>query len=59
MKIVLDECLPRDLWKHLVGHQCQTVPQADSAGMASGKLPAPGGAIRLAGPSASPYGVLI
>ena len=38
MKILLDECLPRDLRKHLIGHQCQTVPQAGLAGMANGEL---------------------
>ena len=38
MKILLDECLPRDLGKHLVGHQCQTVPQAGLAGMANGEV---------------------
>ena len=38
MKILLDECLPRDLRKHLVGHQCQTVPQVGLAGMPNGEL---------------------
>ena len=38
MKILLDECLPRDLRKHLVGHNCQTVPQAGLAGKANGEL---------------------
>ena len=38
MKILLDECLPRDLRKHLVGHECQTVPQAGLAGVANGEL---------------------
>ena len=34
MKILLDECLPKDLRKHLVGHDCETVPQAGFAGKA-------------------------
>ncbi len=38
MKILLDECLPKDLRKHLVGHDCQTVPQAGLAGKANGEL---------------------
>jgi len=38
VKILLDECLPRDLRKHLVGHQCQTVPQVGLAGMPNGEL---------------------
>ena len=38
MKILLDECLPKDLRKHLVGHQCKTVPQAGLAGRANGEL---------------------
>jgi len=38
VKILLDECLPRDLRKHLVGHECQTVPQAGLAGVANGEL---------------------
>jgi len=38
VKILLDECLPRDLRKHLVGHDCQTVPQAGLAGKANGEL---------------------
>jgi hypothetical protein len=38
VKILPDECLPRDLRKHLVGHDCQTVPQADLAGKANGEL---------------------
>lgn len=35
---LLDECLPRDLRKHLVGHDCQTVPQAGLAGKTNGEL---------------------
>jgi len=38
VKILLDECLPRDLRKHLVGHECQTVPQAGLSGVANGEL---------------------
>jgi len=38
VKILLDECLPRDLQNHLVGHECQTVPQAGLAGVANGEL---------------------
>ncbi len=38
MKVLLDECLPRDLRKHLVGHDCQTVPQTGLAGRANGEL---------------------
>lgn len=38
MKVLLDECLPRDLRKHLGEHECQTVPQAHLAGLANGQL---------------------
>ena len=38
MKILLDECLPRGLRKHLVGHECWTVPEAGLAGVANGEL---------------------
>jgi hypothetical protein len=38
VKILLDECLPRDLQKHLVGYDCQTVPKAGFAGKANGEL---------------------
>jgi len=38
VKILLDECLPRDLRKHLVGHDCGTVPEAGLAGMGNGEL---------------------
>ena len=31
-------CLPKDLWKHLIGHECQTVPQAGLPGKANGEL---------------------
>ena len=38
MRILLDECLPKDLRKHMVGHECETVPQAGFAGAANGEL---------------------
>ena len=38
MKILLDECLPRDLRKNLVGHYCLTVPEAGLGGKANGEL---------------------
>jgi hypothetical protein len=38
VKILLDECMPRDLQKHLVEHNCQTVPQAGLAGKKNGEL---------------------
>lgn len=38
MKIILDECMPRDLRKHFAEHYCQTVPQAGMAGKKNGEL---------------------
>ena len=38
MKILLDECLPAGLRKHLTGHVCQTVPHAGLAGKANGEM---------------------
>jgi len=38
VKLLLDECLPRDLRKHLRGHDCKTVPEAGLAGKANGQL---------------------
>jgi len=38
MRLLLDECLPEDLAKKLVGHEVKTVPQAGWAGMSNGKL---------------------
>ncbi len=38
MRILLDECLPKDLGKHPAGHACRTVPQAGLAGKANGSL---------------------
>ena len=38
MRILLDECLPKDLRKHLVGHECETVPRAGFSGKGNGEL---------------------
>jgi hypothetical protein len=38
VKILLDECMPKDLRKHFVEHDCQTVPQAGLAGKKNGEL---------------------
>ena len=38
MKILLDECLPKDLREHLVGHVCETVPRAGLSGKSNGEL---------------------
>jgi hypothetical protein len=38
MKLLLDECLPRKLKNHLVGHECHTVPEAGWAGKKNGEL---------------------
>lgn len=38
MRILLDECLPKDLAKKLPGHQVKTVPQAGWASVSNGKL---------------------
>jgi predicted nuclease of predicted toxin-antitoxin system len=38
VKILLDECLPKDLRKHLTAHDCMTVLQARLAGKANGEL---------------------
>ena len=38
MKILLDECLPRDLGRHLAGHDCRAVPQAGLAGKKNSEL---------------------
>jgi len=38
VRILLDECLPRDLRKHLPGHVCRTVPESGLAGKANGEL---------------------
>jgi hypothetical protein len=38
MKILLDECVPKDLRLSFVGHECQTVPKAGFAGKKNGEL---------------------
>ena len=49
-RVLLDECLPRDLTKSLAGHDCETVPEAGWAGKENGEL------LRLA---ASEYDVFV
>jgi predicted nuclease of predicted toxin-antitoxin system len=38
MKILIDECIPRRFKRSLVGHDCQTVPEAGLAGTENGEL---------------------
>jgi len=38
MRILLDECLPKDLARELPGHAVTTVPQAGWASISNGKL---------------------
>jgi len=38
MKLLLDECLPKKLKHHLLGHECSTVPEAGWAGKKNGEL---------------------
>jgi predicted nuclease of predicted toxin-antitoxin system len=38
MRVLLDECLPRRLKKHLPGHNVRTVPEAGWAGTKNGAL---------------------
>jgi hypothetical protein len=38
MRILLDECLPKDLARELPGHDVTTVPQAGWASISNGKL---------------------
>lgn len=38
MRILLDECLPKDLAGELSGHTVRTVPQAGWASISNGKL---------------------
>ena len=38
MRILLDECLPKDLARQLPGHDVKTVPQAGWASISNGKL---------------------
>lgn len=45
MRVLLDECLPRGLKKHLHGHEVKTVPEAGWAGKKNGEL------LRVAGGS--------
>jgi predicted nuclease of predicted toxin-antitoxin system len=38
MKILIDECVPRKLKRHLSDHDCTTVPEAGLAGKDNGEL---------------------
>jgi hypothetical protein len=38
MRLLLDECLPRQLKRHLIGHEVLTVPEAGFAGLKNGAL---------------------
>jgi hypothetical protein len=38
MRVLLDECLPRGLKKHITGHDVITVPEAGWAGTTNGQL---------------------
>ncbi len=38
MRILLDECLPKDLARELGGHAVKTVPQAGWASISNGRL---------------------
>lgn len=38
MRVLLDECVPRKLKNHLLGHECATVPDAGLAGKKNGEL---------------------
>ena len=38
MKILLDECFPKDLHKSFSGHECQTAPSVGFAGKRNGEL---------------------
>ena len=38
MRLLLDECLPKDFAGELSGHQVKTVPQAGWASISNGKL---------------------
>jgi predicted nuclease of predicted toxin-antitoxin system len=38
MRILLDECLPKDLKREFPGHKVRTVPQAGWAGKKNGEL---------------------
>ena len=38
MRVLLDECIPRDLKKYLTGHDCLTAAEAGLAGKKNGAL---------------------
>jgi len=38
MKVLLDECVPKKLGRHLAGHDCHTVPELGLAGKKNGEL---------------------
>lgn len=38
MRVLIDECLPRKFKDTLLGHECETVPDAGLAGQANGEL---------------------
>jgi hypothetical protein len=38
MRVLLDECMPRDFKKYLPGHECLTAPEAGLAGKKNGEL---------------------
>lgn len=38
MRLLLDECLPKQLKREFVGHDVQTVPEAGLAGIKNGEL---------------------
>jgi len=38
MRLLLDECLPKPLTRHLRGHESATVPEAGLAGLKNGAL---------------------
>ncbi len=38
MKVLIDECVPRDVRKSLPAHECRTVPEAGLAGKKNGEL---------------------
>jgi hypothetical protein len=38
MNVLLDECVPRRLGRHLTGHECKTVPEMGWGGIKNGRL---------------------
>jgi hypothetical protein len=38
MRVLLDECVPRRLGRHLPGHECKTVPEMGWGGIKNGRL---------------------